>query len=114
MAREASQIRRDIESTREEIDVHLRELGGQVRGELNVERQARRNLPQVLAGAAIFGLATGILFGSTSGRSREARMLSKEQARLAREVRRLARERGRAQGAITMAELEKGFASDIP
>jgi hypothetical protein len=115
MAREANQIRRDIESTRQEIDEHLRDLGGQVRTQLNVEGQARRNLPQVLAGAAIFGLAAGILFGSRGGRSREARMLSREQARLARQVKRLARERGRVQGAVTMAELdEKGYASDIP
>ena len=103
MAGEAREIRRDIASTREEIDEHLRELGGQVRTELNVPQRAaaraRRNLPQWLAGAAIAGLFAGLVFGR-GGRSRIARTLAAEEARLARE-------RGRLKGTMRAAEFEE-------
>lgn len=117
MAGETGQIRRDIEATRREIDAHLQQLGGQVRGELNVESQVRRNLPQILAGAAVFGLAAGALFGGGTSRrmSRVSKELAKEQSRLAREIGLMARERGRPQRAFGLAELEEhGFSSDIP
>lgn len=115
MARETGQIRRDIASTREEIDEHLRELGGEVRTGLNVPqragRQARRNLPQVLAGAAIAGLFAGILFGGGRGGSRAERTLAAEQARLAKERKRLAKESARLKGTVREAEVED---YDIP
>ncbi len=115
MAGETSQIRRDIEATRREIDAHLQELGGQVRSEVNVGRQARRNLPQVLAGAAILGLAAGVLLGGGRRRmSREARQLAREQSRLSRELRLLSRERERLPRSVGLAELEHDITSDIP
>ncbi len=98
MAGEERTIRRDIAETRREIDEHLQEMGGQVRAGFGVPRQAaqrvRQNLPQILAGAAIFGLFTGMLVRRGGGR-REYRMLRAEEARLARERRRLEDERER-------------------
>lgn len=111
MARESQEIRHDIAETRQEIDEHLRELGGEVRTELSVERQTRRNLPQVLIGAAIAGLFFGILVGRGGGY--EKRMRS-EQARLAREWMRLARERGRMGRMFGGRAFEGEQLSDIP
>jgi len=111
MAGETGQIRRDIESTRAEIDTHLQELSGQVRREVDIEAQARRNLPQVLLGAAIGGLFAGMLVGH-GGRHYE-RDLAREEARLVRERRRLAKERGRLHGAMGVSEVESG-GYDIP
>lgn len=68
MARETSEIRRDIRETRREIDEHLQELGGRVQETLDIRTQARRNLTPLLAGAAIAGLALGVMMG---GRSEE-------------------------------------------
>ena len=111
MARETREIRRDIASTREEIDEHLQELGGQVRTGLNVPQraaaQARQNLPQLLAGAAIAGLFAGLVTGGGRPRSRLERTLTAEEARPARERQRLARERGRLKGTMRAAEFEE-------
>jgi len=97
VAGEERAIRRDIAETRREIDEHLQEMGGQVRAGFGVPEEAarrvRENLPQILAGAAIFGLFTGMLAGRRGGR--EYRMLRAEEARLARERRRLEDERER-------------------
>jgi hypothetical protein len=104
MAGETGEIRRGIAETREEIDRHLRELGGQVRGEMNITRQARENLPQLLSGAALLGLAAGMLFGRP-GRSKEAREIERERARLAREWQRLGEERGRFERGPSLLEM---------
>lgn len=115
MAGETHQIRRDIEATRQEIDQHLEQLGGQVRAQLDVQRQARENLPQILTGAALLGLAAGILFGGAGRRSREIRMLAREQERLAREWRRLGRRGRRGLRPVSLAELEEPLhAPDVP
>ncbi len=120
MARETGAIRRNIEQTRAEIDTHLTELSGQVRGELDVQRRARQNLPQVLAGMAIAGLFAGFLVGR-GGRPREERLLHREERKLAAERARLAserkrwqKERGRAQKEVGLAELTTEKYSDIP
>jgi len=104
MAAETGQIRRNIASTREEIDRHLEELTGQVRSELDIERRASRNLPQVLIGTALAGLFLGILVGH--GRGYQRRLLERE-SRLPKERERLAK------GATIPAKFEmKGL--DIP
>lgn len=63
MAGETSEIRRDIAATRHEIDEHLQELGGRVQATLNIRQQAERNLPGLLAGAAVAGLLLGLISG---------------------------------------------------
>jgi len=62
-SQEMGKINRDIVETRHEIDEHLAELSGRVRGEFNVEAQARRNMPTLLAGAAAVGLVAGLITG---------------------------------------------------
>lgn len=82
MARETGEISRDIAATRSEIDEHLRELSGRVRGGLDVRSEmrvrARRNLPVLLGGIAVVGLAAGILAG---GRRRQQRKCTPQQIR---------------------------------
>jgi len=78
MAGETGEIRRSIAETREEIDQHFQELSGQVRRELNITQRMRRNLPQMLAGAAIAGLTLGVLVGHGDGESREQRHLARK------------------------------------
>lgn len=121
MAGETSEIRRDIAGTREEIDRHLQQLSGQVRGELDVERRARRILPQVLGGMAAAGLFLGLLVGH-GRRSREMVELSREKRRLASERESMAKrreseakQRGRTTGALDIAAMElKRQGYDIP
>lgn len=105
MAGETHEIRREIAETREEIDAHLQELGGRVERTTDVRRQIRENLPQVLAGAAVAGLALGILVGRGGGRHRERSLMEEEL--------RLAKERGRLQGVLEASEFERG-ALDVP
>ncbi|HOQ99644.1 MAG TPA: hypothetical protein PLJ35_12565 [Anaerolineae bacterium] len=110
MGRETGEIRRDIAETREEIDTHLAELGGRVertRAEMDVRRQARENLPQILGGAAIAGLLLGLVVGHGRRRyfSPYAAEVSTEEAKLAKEWRRLAKERERFAKAATKGEM---------
>jgi hypothetical protein len=121
VAGEASEIRRDIAGTREEIDRHLQQLSGQVRGELDVERRARRYLPQLLGGMAAAGLFLGFLVGHRGrGRemvemSREKRRLAKERESMAKQRESMAKQRGRAKGAFDIAAMElKRQGYDIP
>ena len=76
MDRETRQISSDIAETRREIDEHLQELGGRVRTQKDIGAQAqtraRRNLPALLAGLGVVGLAAGLLLGGR--RRRPSRM----------------------------------------
>lgn len=109
MGRETAQIRRDISETRQEIDTHLQQLGGRVervRAGMDIQARARENLPQLIGGAAIFGLVLGLL----AGRRRRRHYyfgpgMAAEEARLAREWRRLAKERQRLGKTTTLAEI---------
>lgn len=103
MAGETNEIRRDIEDTRQEIDAHLQELRGQVRGDLAVQQRVQQNLGQVLTGAAVAGLAFGVLFGHKAPGRRSLR-LAEEEARLAQGWKKLAKEQGRLVGTIEAEE----------
>ncbi len=106
VGRETTEIRRNIAGTREEIDTHLQELGGRVeraRTEMDIRRQARENLPQVLGGAAIAGLVLGLIVGRGRRYSNPyAAETAAEEAKLSREWRRLAKERERLAKATSL------------